>query len=246
MRSKRLELRCHEEAHGDPVGTCTVRGLHLQVWLGVADLPNAMPFAVMCGLQGVARALPLTILPLTALEIMGSAQEVSLLYFCASFVGLAGSLSMPLLVHLIRRRRVVALGTVLICLAAALLSLGSGIVFAAGLTCFLVGFIAIDISLNLHLMDHIPRQEFGRFETVRVLFVGSGFIIGPMAGVWLSQAFGHPAPFIAMAVVTLIVYAVCLYLRFSDNKAIQAAKTSPPNPLKFFPHFFQQPRLRLA
>ena len=135
--------------------------------------------------------------------------------------------------------RVVALGTVLICLAAALLSLGSGIVFAAGLTCFLVGFIAIDISLNLHPMDHIPRQEFGRFETVRVLFVGSGFIIGPMAGVWLSQAFGRPAPFIAMAVVTLIVYAVFLYLRFSDNKAIQAAKTSPPNPLKFFPHFFQ-------
>ncbi|MBT5432499.1 MAG: MFS transporter [Alphaproteobacteria bacterium] len=223
-----------------------MRGLHLQVWLGVADLPNAMPFAILYGLQGVARALPLTILPLTALEIMGSAQQVSLLYFGASFVGLAGSLSMPLLVHMIRRRRVVALGTVLICLAALLLSLGSGIVFAAGLACFLVGFIAIDISFNLYLMDHIPRQEFGRFEPVRVLFMGSGFIIGPMAGIWLSQAFGRPAPFIAMAVVTVLVYLVFFYLRFSDNKAIQAAKSSPPNPFKFFPHFFKQNRLRLA
>ena len=39
-----------------------MRGLHLQVWLGVADLPNAMPFAVLYGLQGLARGLPLTII----------------------------------------------------------------------------------------------------------------------------------------------------------------------------------------
>ncbi|MGY8994937.1 MAG: MFS transporter [Alphaproteobacteria bacterium] len=223
-----------------------MRGLHLQVWLGVADLPNAMPFAVLYGLQGLARGLPLTILPLTALEIMGSAQQVSILYFAASFVGLAGSLSMPLLVHLIRRRRVVALGTALLCLAAVLLSLGNGIVFAAGLTCFLVGFIALDISFNLYMMDHIPRQDFGRFEPVRVLFMGSGFIIGPIGGIWMADLLGRPAPFIAMAVLACAVYAVFLYLRFSDSKAIQAAKSSPPNPFRFFPHFFVQPRLRLA
>ncbi|MBC6438830.1 MAG: MFS transporter [Rhodospirillales bacterium] len=223
-----------------------MRGLHLQVWLGVADLPHAMPFAVLYGLQGIARALPLTILPLTALEITGSAQEVSLLYFAASFVGLGGSLSMPLLVHLFRRRRVVGMGTALICLAAILLSLGNIHVFAAGLTCFLVGFIALDISFNLYLMDHIPRQEFNRFEPVRVLFMGSGFIIGPFGGVLLAQAFGRPAPFMAMAVLATVAYLVFLYLRFSDSEAIQAMKSSPPNPFRFFPHFFRQPRLRLA
>ncbi len=223
-----------------------MRGLHLQVWLGVADLPNAMPFAVLYGLQGVARALPLTVLPLMALETVGSAQDVSVLYFGASFAGLAGSLSMPLLVHRFRRRRVVALGAVLVCLAAALLSLGGAIPFAAGLTCFLVGFIAFDIAFNLYLMDHIPRQEFGRFEPVRVLFMGSGFIVGPFGGVLLAQEFGRPAPFIAMAALTAVSYAVFLYLRFSDNRAIRAARASPPNPFRFFPHFFRQPRLRLA
>ena len=214
--------------------------------LGVADLPRAAPFATLYGLQGLARALPATVLPLAALDIAGSAQQVSLLYFGASFVGLAGSLAMPMLVHRIRRRRVVGLGAALVALAMLLLPLGDPASFLAGLVCYLVGFIAFDIAFNLYLMDHIPRQAFSRFEPVRMLFAGTGYVVGPIGGVLLAREFGHAAPFFAMGALTALNYAVFLYLRFSDSPSIQPARTAPPNPLRFFPHFFAQPRLRLS
>ena len=223
-----------------------MRGLHLQVWLGVADLPNAMPFAALYLLNGCARALALTVTPLLALELFGTAQRVSLLYFGASAAGLLASLAVPALVHRVGRRHVVALGTALACLAALLLAQDGRAAFAAGLVCYLAGFMALDIAFNLYLMDWIPRQEFGRFEPVRVLFVGAGFIMGPLGGVLLAQEWGRQAPFIAMAALAAATWALFLYLRFSDSPAIQAARRAPPNPLRFFARYFRQPRLRLA
>ena len=49
-----------------------------------------------------------------------------------------------------------------------------------------------------------------------------------------------------MALLTVACYGVFLYLRFSENEAIRPARTAPPNPFRFFPRFFRQPRLRLA
>lgn len=223
-----------------------MRGIHLQVWLGVADLPQAMPFAALYLLNGFARALALTVTPLLALETFGTAQRVSLLYFAASAAALLCSLAIPVLVHRIGRRHVVALGTALACLAALLLAQEGRFSLATGLVCYLAGFMALDIAFNLYLMDWIPRQEFGRFEPIRVLFVGAGFIAGPLGGVLLAQEWGRQAPFAAMAALAAATWALFLCLRFSDNRTIQAARRPAPSPLRFFARYFQQPRLRLA
>ena len=221
-------------------------GIHLPVWFGVADLPKAMPFAYLYAAQGMSRTVLMTIIPLRALEFVGDAQQVSMLYLAVSVLGLVGSLSMPLLVHLIRRRRVVVVGVVGIIASAVLLQGDHLIVFGAGMLLYVVGFIAIDVSFNLYLMDNVPPKEFARFEPVRIWFMGLAFIIGPYLGVWLWTNVDPWLPSILTIVFALILLAIFLYLRLSDNPAIQAAKTPPPNPIKFFPRFFRQPRLRLA
>ncbi len=223
-----------------------MRGIHLPVWFGVADLPKAIPFAWLYATQGMARTVLMTIIPLRALELLGTAQEVSMLYLAVSACGLAVSLTIPLMVHLIRRRRVVVLGTLAMMAAAALLLSDSLFIYALGMFFYVAGSIAIDVSLNLYLMDTIPRRDFARFEPVRIWFMGVAFIIGPYLGVWLWTNVAYWLPSLLTIVFSMILMGVFLYLRLSDNPAIQAAKTPPPNPLRFFPRFFRQPRLRLA
>ena len=108
-----------------------------------------------------------------------------MLYLAVSACGLAVSLTIPLMVHLIRRRRVVVLGTLAMMAAAVLLLSDNLFVYALGMFFYVAGSIAIDVSLNLYLMDTIPRREFARFEPVRIWFMGVAFIIGPYLGVWL-------------------------------------------------------------
>lgn len=223
-----------------------MRGLHLPVWFGVADLPKAIPFAFLYGVQGMARTVLMTVIPLKALELLGTAQKVSMLYLAVSVLGLVGSLSMPLLVHLIRRRRVVVVGVVAVSASAVLLQADELVLYGIGMLFYVVGFIAIDICFNLYLMDSIPRKDFGRFEPVRVWFLGVAFIVGPYLGVRLWNDVDPWLPSALTVVFALILLGVFLYLRLSDNPAIQAAKAPPPNPARFFPRYFRQPRLRLA
>jgi MFS family permease len=223
-----------------------LRGVHLPVWFGVADLPKAMPFAYLYAAQGMSRTILMTIIPLRALELLGDAQKVSMLYLTVSVLGLACSLAMPLLVHLIRRRRVVAVGVAGMIVAAVLLQADQLIVYAIGMLFYVVGSIAIDVCLNLYLMDNIPRKEFARFEPVRIWFMGVAFIVGPYLGIWLWANVDPLLPSLLTIFFALVLLTLFLYLRLSDNPAIQAAKAPPPNPIKFFPRFFRQPRLRLA
>ena len=223
-----------------------MRGLHLPVWFGVADLPKAMPFAFLYATQGMARTVLMTVIPLRALELLGTAQEVSMLYLAVSLLGLVGSLFMPLLVHVIRRRRVVVVGIAVVCASAVMLQADDLVLYGIGMALYVVGFIATDICFNLYLMDSIPRKEFGRFEPVRVWFLGIAFIVGPYLGVRLWNDVDPWLPSLLTIVFALVLLALFLYLRLSDSPVFQAAKAPPPNPIRFFPRFFRQPRLRLA
>ncbi len=223
-----------------------MRGFHVQAWLGVSELHNAMPFAVIYGLQGLSRSLPLAVLPLTALDHFGSAQGVSLFYFATSFVALMATLLIPVLVHRLNRRRVMMLGSAVVGVSAILLANDNAWVFSSGMCLFLIGFIALEITLNLYLMDKIPRREFGRFEPVRILFLGVGYMIGPVAGVILLNALGPEATYGTMFALTLLTYVIFLYLRLSESEAFTAPTHAPPNPFRFLLRFFHQPRLTLA
>ncbi|MDH3967802.1 MAG: MFS transporter [Rhodospirillales bacterium] len=223
-----------------------MRNIHLPVWLGARALPRPATFVALFTLAVLPRTLLITVLPLEALAFLGSAQKVSVLYLCVSLVGLCGSLSIPWMVHRLRRRWVFSLGALSMASAALLFTFQAFPVFVAGMVLHVFAVASLEISLNLYLMDHVPRRELNRFEPLRVFFAGSAFTLGPWLGVYVRSHLDHGAPFALTALAALVLFGYFWFLRLTENPVVAPMKRPPPKPLVYLPRFFGQPRLRLA
>ena len=215
-------------------------------WLGVADLPMALPYAILQGVLVICWVLPSAVIPIQALTLFGDAQKVSVFFFGVSLSGLIGAFIMPLLVHWVGRRAVFTLGAALIGVSSLLLVVDESLYLIIGLALRIIGFLCLDVTFEISIMERIPRRDFARFEPVRMFAMGLGLVVGPWLGVRLSLDVGVWLPF---AIVALLVSGLCVYmLRKRLAEPLREAPTAsrPPNPLRFVPRFVRQPRLRLA
>jgi len=223
-----------------------MRSIHIAGWIDAVGRPTAATFVILFSLTGLIRALLITVIPLRAHGYLGDAQLVSVLFFAVSLAGLLGSLAIPPLVHRIGRRYVFSTGITLSVAAAALMSVGTMGWFMAGMVVNVLSIAAIEVALNLYIMDHIPRRELGRFEPLRVFFAAAMWTVGPWFGVWLDANVDPAAPFALAGATSVLTIVYFLYLRTTENPAVAAPRKPPSNPLKYLPRFFAQPRLRLA
>ena len=231
---------------GGRVAVPSLRSIHVASWIDAVGKPTAATFVILFSLTGFTRALLITIIPLNAHAWLGNAQEVSVLFFAVSLVGMVASLGVPWLVHKILRRNVFALGIALTLLSCGLMAMGGGIGIVTGMLANVMAITALEIALNLYIMDHIPRRELASFEPLRVFFAAGMWTLGPWLGVWLHVHVDPTTPFIVAAGLALMTMLYFQYLRLTDHPAVAAAKKPPPNPLNYLPRFFHQPRLRLA
>jgi MFS family permease len=223
-----------------------MRSIHIASWIDSVGRPTAATFVILFSLTGLIRALLITVIPLSAHAFLGNAQLVSVLFFAVALAGMLGSLSIPSLVHRIGRRYVFSTGITLSVVAAALMSIGTTGWFIAGMVANALSIAALEVALNLYIMDHIPRRELGQFEPTRVFFAAGMWTIGPWLGVWLHANIGPEAPFALASAVSVMTIVYFLYLRLTENPAVAIARKPPPNPLRYLFRFFAQPRLRLA
>ena len=223
-----------------------LRNFHTSIWLGSAPKPRAATFVTLFTLAVMGRTALITVLPLRALYFTGSAQEVSLLYLFVSLFGVGISLCIPWLVHHMSRRRVFTLAALSATAAAGCFVSPHFHFFVLGMVLQIFSVAAFEICLNLYVMDHVPRQQLGRFEPLRIFFAAGAYTLGPWLGVYTSESIGLWFPFVLSAAIANITLIYFWYLRMSDNPAVSPMKTSPPKPLKYIPRFFKQPRLRLA
>jgi len=223
-----------------------MRNVHAPVWLGSVSRPTAGAFLTLFTLEASCRALLMSVIPLTVHGILKDAQLVSLVYLGVSFVGLVASLGIPSLVYMLKRRWVVTIGAAFMVAAACLFAMGGLVPTIAGLGCQIVGTACLEIPLNLYLMDHVPRQDMGRFEPKRLVFAGGMFIIGPWLGVFMASNIATWAPFLVVGTSAVLLIGYFWFLRITDAPAVTAKLKPPPNPVAFLPRFFSQPRLRLA
>jgi MFS family permease len=223
-----------------------VRNVHLPVWLGTASAPRARTFALLFTLSTLARSFLVTLIPLQAFALLGDAQKVSVLYFGIRLTNLLGTLSIPWLVRRIRRRRVFSLGALSMAAAPLVIALGTLPALIAGMALLVFGLSCLEISLNLYLMDNIPRQEMGRFEPQRLFYAAGAWTVGPWLGVYLQDQLSDWVPFVLSSGVALATLGTFWVLRLTDNPAVAPAKKPPPNPFHYLVRFFEQPRLRLA
>lgn len=223
-----------------------MRRIHLPVWLDSASKPRAAAFVVLFSLEAWCRALLLTIIPLEALRMMGDAQSVSVLYFTVSIAGLASTMVIPLLVHIARRRWVFTLGVGMMLAAVAAYWLGSPWWFAVGLGCQFIATAIFEIVINLYVLDHVPKTEISKFEPRRLLFVAAPFTFGPWLGVWMFENIDPVVTYGAVGFCAFAMLVFFWFLRISDNPAVTSPLKPPPNPLRYLPRFFRQPRLAVA
>lgn len=223
-----------------------MREFHLPVWLGATPVSQAVIFALLFFVESIARTILLTVVPLQAYRILGGAQHVSVLYFAAGLVGLVGSLMIPWLVRRLRRRWVFTLGAIGMALAAALFTRDDIAGLSLGLAAMAFATSCLGIAMNLYVMDHIQRRDLNRFEPMRMFLSASAWALGPWLGVWLATTLMPAAPFILAMVSSTATLGFFWYLRLTDNPAVASAPLRSPNPIRYLPRFFAQPRLRLA
>lgn len=216
------------------------------IWLRRVTTPGARSFGVLFALESLTRALLTTVIPLEALRIVGNAQIVSVLFFSASLVGLAGGLLVPWIVRRTARRWVYSAGVVLLGLAAAVLVGGTPAAQMLGMMLRVLGVVAMSICLNLYIMDHIARRDLGRAEPQRVFYSAAAWTAGPFLGVTLSEQFGPWAAYLASAVCAAIVLGYFWTLRLSESPAFAQPRTPAPNPLRNVHRYFAQQRLVMA
>lgn len=220
--------------------------------LDVALLPSSSgrgtmrAFALMWSLVVLARTFLHTLVPLQAYALLGDAKSVSLLYFAASLIGMVGSLAVPWLVRHLRRRHVFTLAGLGLMAATGLLAMETVPGLTAGLILQVVTVDALDITLNLYVMDHLRRRQYAQYEPMRAFYSALFFVVGPVTGVWLAHRVAPWLPYLLSAATAACLLAVFWMLRWTEHPAVQPMRRRPPNPLLYLPRFFAQPRLRLA
>ena len=208
--------------------------------------PSAPAFLVLFTLDTMARAVLITVLPLQAYALLGTAQSVSVLYLAASAIGLCASLSVPWLVEAVGRRGAVICGCLCLAIAVALFSLQTLWALPIGLVLQMFGGAAITICLNLYVLDNVPKADLTRFEPNRMVLAGIGWMAGPYLGIALAERVAPWLPFALSGAFSLILLGYLLLIGVPRARDERQDSGTGTNPLRFVRRFFAQPRLTLA
>ena len=221
---------------------------HATIPTSVATLPRgkAVAFLGLFCFSSLAQAIMLTVVPLEALHLLGTARAVTLLYVGTGLVAVLGRFSIPYLVRLIRRRFVFTLGALSLAISSFLLAFDQLPALAAGLVLSAFAFACVEITSQLYLLDNISRQALKHFEPMRIFASAGPWTIGPWLGVYLQQNVTFAAPFAIVAIAAATLLMLFWTLRLSESALFTATRRPPPTPVRYLHRFFSQPRLRLA
>jgi len=90
-----------------------MRRIHSPILLANVEDTKARAFVVLFTCDAFARSILISLVPLQAYELLGAAQRVSVVYFLVGVLGLGVNLTVPLILHRIRRRWVLTIGAVI-------------------------------------------------------------------------------------------------------------------------------------
>ncbi|HZT47669.1 MAG TPA: MFS transporter [Hyphomicrobiaceae bacterium] len=223
-----------------------MRRIHSPVLLANVEDRTARAFVVLFACDAFARAILISLVPLEAYQLLGAAQLVSVIYFLVGILGLASNLTVPLVLHLIRRRWVLTIGAAAQMASVLLFALGTTPALVAGLSLQVLAMAMLDVVINLYLLDHIPRRGLNHFEPRRLVFAGTAFALGPWVGVYLHRNVAVNLTYAVAALATLTMLTYFWTLRLADDPSLKAGVVPPPSPLSFVSRFLAQPRLVLS
>lgn len=211
---------------------------------GGKQISFTLVYALLYVPTGLLRGMMVALLPLQALEILGTAQKVSVLYTVVGLGGILSVLLLPRLTRVLGSRRVFLIGGLAGIASMSLLPFSVTPVFLVGMLLHIFAIACFEMALMIFLMGEIKRDEYKYFESYRVVAASTGFVIGPVLAVSLRDYVSPIAPFpvTALFVIVALVWARGLSLSDTYPSALQ----TDANPLSYLRRFFSQPRLFLA
>ncbi len=217
------------------------------VWMSRLATPGAGAFSILFGFEAMARALVTSALPIQTLRLMGSDEDVSLLYFVGSASALSMIFLIPRLAEWMGRARLCSLALVMIAAAMILFTMQAVPSQVAGFVLRASGIAILYAGLSMFIMDRIKRNDIGRSEPLRMLSVGISWTVGPIIGVLLNEHAGDWAPFAGSALMMALAFIYFWTLRVRDLPIVRSAKRRQQrNPFANMGVYLRQPRLRLA
>ncbi len=202
--------------------------------------------AKLNALEGFSRSVLVGVVPLLALQALGSKQAVTNAYLIGSIMTLMITLNFATLESLLQRRWVVTLGGAFLIFAALVLYVGDGLEFAIGIGLRSAAASLFSVCLSLYIMDYIGKKELTRTESRRMVFNGAAWLTGPSLGIWLWNHSAAWSPFLIAALGAGLMLGFFWRLRLGPNEIVRKAKNPSVNPLRIIPRYFQQPALRIA
>jgi MFS family permease len=197
-------------------------------------------------LEGVSRSVLVGVVPLLALEALGSKQAVTWAYLLGSIMTLVITLNFASLERLLHRRWVVTLGGGFLIAATYFLYTGTGIGFSIGIGMRSAAASLFSGCLSLYIMDYIGKKDLIRIESRRMVFNGAVWLVGPSLGIWLWNNSTPWSPFLVAVLGACAMLAYFWRLRLGPNEIVRRASNHSVNPLKVIPRYFEQPALRIA
>ncbi len=207
-----------------------------------APVPGVKSFAVLAGIESVARAIMVSVFPIAMYHTFKDPEKISEIYLLIGILSFIASLFIPWASRFLPRRKLYTIG--IICLIAGTFTalIGGKIMLPLGLTIIAIAVVTITICLNAYVMDFVARATLDEAETKRLQYSGAAWTLGPFLGIWLYE-WWRPAPFIISLLAAISLLVVFWIYRLGDGKTIVRATTKHANPLAFLPSFFHQPRL---
>ncbi len=195
----------------------------------------------------MSRALIAAALPIQTQELFGNDESVSALSLIGSVAALSIALLIPKMTILLGRARLCALGLILLTVSSGLFAFQLVPTQVAGFALRAVGSAVFISIISMYIMDHVRRDQIGRSEPRRLLFIGLAWTFGPIAGVQIEVLWGPWAPFAASAAAALVLLGYFLALRMSNAPVITSeARSAATVSWSGARAFLAQPRLVLA
>ena len=203
--------------------------------------PSLRAFAVVGATDSLVRGVALSIYPLLMFRAWGDALVVSQIYFAVGVLSLLTGLTVPLVMRYLARRWLYSAGAMLFVLSAALGMVGGKLITVA-LLCHGIATATVFVCFNAYVLDNVAKSELSRFESLRIIYGGVGWTLGPALGVWLL-GYWHGAPFVIVGMAATTMLAAFWWLRVATSHTSSQTERVGGKPLAYLGRFLHQPRL---
>jgi len=203
--------------------------------------PGVQSLALIAAVEALVRGASLSVYPLVLYRVLGSASAVSEVYFAVGLISLTLAFGVPSLVRKIPRHWVYASAVSLYVVSGILGAIGGKLTVPA-LLCNSTAAAAGFVCFNAYVLDYVAKTEFGRLESLRLLYGGFGWVVGPSLGVWLLSVWAG-APFILVGCAGLTMLWLIYRFKLGKGREMTRSQARSSHPIANLRRFAAQPRL---